>query len=343
MPEFNGQFLDLAMIGAPVAVCTTDGNVVGLSEQAEAILRSVGVASTALPFALPRSLWQCLSGVERGEATKWSPDHDPTIYLGCSAYQLGDGHVMLLMREVSEKHVRLSRVLHRQRLESTGKLVAAIAHDLRAPLSSMVYNTELLAQERSSLGDADRREVVKDIHLACGRLKLTIDGLLDYARLGPQVEVDLALRETLQRVGSFVRPLMRDGNHLLEFEVAPDEAWVRGNPIVIEQVFVNLVVNATEAAGEAARVLIRTAPSHRADMLRVVVTDDGPGIPAPLRDRIFEPFFTTKSKGTGLGLTTSRQALRDLGGDLVLEPSTNGARMVVLLPRGCEKGAGGSL
>ncbi|MEZ4371533.1 MAG: HAMP domain-containing sensor histidine kinase [Polyangiaceae bacterium] len=332
MTDFDGLHLDLAQVGAALAVCDRNGRVVGLSAQAKATFERVGIDSDVVPFSLPHSLWTQLGNLQLGDATEWSPEHDPGTYLGCSPYLLGDSHLLLVMREVSDKRLKLSRALHRQRLESTGKLVAAIAHDLRAPLSSIVYNAELLTQQHT-LEEMELREVVHDIRIACRRLKRTIDGLLDYARLGPQVEIDLSLKETLERVGSFVRPLLRDGKHSLAFTVGPGAEWVRGNPIVIEQVFVNLVVNATEAKGEGAHIEIE-ADSSGGSLVRVCVRDDGPGVPAQLRERIFEPFFTTKSKGTGLGLTTSRQAVRDLRGDLMLEPSDTGTSIVVLLPKG---------
>jgi signal transduction histidine kinase len=66
-------------------------------------------------------------------------------------------------------------------------------------------------------------------------------------------------------------------------------------------------------------------------MVRITVTDDGPGVPEGVRESIFHPFFTTHPEGSGLGLTTAREAAREMGGDLILEPSARGARFVALL------------
>ncbi|MFO0571423.1 MAG: ATP-binding protein [Polyangiaceae bacterium] len=102
---------------------------------------------------------------------------------------------------------------------------------------------------------------------------------------------------------------------------------------MVEQMLVNLVMNAAEASSRPQRIdLVAVPDRERGSIVRVRVTDAGPGVPEELRDRVFEPFFTTKPKGTGIGLTTAREAARDLGGDLVLEDSDRGACFAVLLP-----------
>jgi signal transduction histidine kinase len=249
------------------------------------------------------------------------------------------------MREVSDRRQQLLRSLHRQRLESTGKLVASVAHDLRAPLAGIVHHAELLAQCRSDLTHDEASESMRDIRHACRLLQRTIDGLLDYARIGPQVDINLSLREILSQVASFVRPLLRDGRHEMRWEVRPGAEWVRGNPIVIQQALVNLIVNAVEAKREPCRIAVLAEDSRDASGgVNLFVRDDGPGIPDSVNERVFEAFFTTKARGTGLGLTVSREAMRDLGGDLQVVPSATGACFLMLLPCGetCESSAEGS-
>jgi signal transduction histidine kinase len=103
-------------------------------------------------------------------------------------------------------------------------------------------------------------------------------------------------------------------------------------------ILVNLLVNAAESSKQPIHVLLEAsrepALAPEPGMVRISVTDDGPGVPEALRDSIFHPFFTTHADGSGLGLTTAREAARDMGGDLILEPSAQGARFVALLQGG---------
>ena len=226
--------------------------------------------------------------------------------------------------------------MHQQRLEETGKLVAHIAHELRTPLASIVYNADVLGHRE--LGSA--KGLVDDIQLAAETLRRTIAGLLDYVRLGPPVESTMSLRELWDRVSSLLRPMFRSGDHQLVMSLHEPDLRVIGNPITLEQVFVNLVVNAIEASTHPARIEITSSPvpadrprTWRAkDVVLVSVQDDGPGIPLERRDSIFEAFVTSKANGTGLGLTLAREAAASIGGHLALDPCASGCRFGVVLP-----------
>jgi two-component system sensor histidine kinase FlrB len=337
----------LAAIGAAVVVCEPDGRAAAATPEAVALLRRMGVSLRSYPCPLPESLWALLLSSATGEAVEWVSGAAPDAgCLGCTRYPLGTTHSLLLMRDVSDKRAHLSRLLHRQRLESTGKLVASVAHDLRAPLASILFNAESLAHPDRSLSSEDAERAIQDICVSCERLRQTIDGLLGYARLGPQVILDVSVAETLQRVASFVRPVLREGQHTLKWHVHPDAAWVQGNPLILQQALINLVVNASETQSGLNITIESTVVPRQEREQRLVcisVRDDGPGVPTALQSRVFEAFFTTKRQGTGLGLTTSREALRDLGGDLVLLPSDQGAAFGVLVPEGAPPAAQGGV
>jgi signal transduction histidine kinase len=130
--------------------------------------------------------------------------------------------------------------------------------------------------------------------------------------------------------------MYREKGHELRSQITPPSLTVRGNSILIDQIIVNLLVNAAEASTGPIHVLLECSRAVPSDppRVRVSVADDGPGVPPSLRDSIFHPFFTTHSDGSGLGLTTAREAAREMGGDLVLETSERGARFVALLVAG---------
>jgi signal transduction histidine kinase len=109
---------------------------------------------------------------------------------------------------------------------------------------------------------------------------------------------------------------------------------VQGDSVQLQQVLINLIMNAVEAMRPATeltrKLLIRS--TKNADGVLVQVQDSGPGIEPELADRIFEPFFTTKAEGTGMGLSISRSIIESHGGQLSLEPASQGALFQFALP-----------
>ena len=332
--------LALNAIEAPIALCSRSGQLQAATPVALDLLRRLGVVDRA-PATLPSDLWRLLEHAEAGEAVEWRPPNAQRNLLGCTRYDVSLQGSLLLMREVSGKHLAFSRRLHRQRLESTGRLVASIAHDIRSSVASIVYSADFLSVSGDSLTPESLRETVHEISEASRRLRLTVDGLLDYARLGPSIAIPVSLREVLNRSQGLLRSLYREGSHRLRIELSSDAEWALGNPIGIEQIFVNLLLNAAETTPEPRVVSVTSVASAAPDApesselshVCVRVWDDGPGIPEAERDSVFDPFFTTKPNGTGIGLTSAREAAESLDGRLVLEPVARGACFAVYLRR----------
>jgi two-component system C4-dicarboxylate transport sensor histidine kinase DctB len=105
---------------------------------------------------------------------------------------------------------------------------------------------------------------------------------------------------------------------------------VRARHVQLEQVLVNLLQNAVQACGEGGQIALAIAAEG--DMVRLSVSDDGPGVPAELRETLFQPFVTSKSEGIGLGLAISHDIMRQLGGDLVHDETATGARFTMVMP-----------
>lgn len=311
--------LRLCDVPAPLALCDDRGHVLAASPPAEELLRR----SAADERTLPDGLWAALTAVDPGDAIQWRPA-DGALCLGCTRYRLGDGRVLILMREVSDKQRALALRVHEQRLEATGSLVAAIAHDIRGALSSVLFNADVLVHRGAKMDPGALRPFLLEILGGAERLKQIVDGLLHFARLGPQVAPDTAVDHVLTRALAVVRPRLRDRAVGITVDPAPPGLFVQGNPLHIEQILVNLLHNAIESRPDPIHVRV---DCHRRPDGKVVVRvcDDGPGVAPEVQPRIFEPFFTTKPLSTGLGLSTGREAARQLGGDLVLEPSERGA------------------
>ena len=332
--------LALSAIEAPIAVCSSNGQLEVATPAALSLLRRLGVVDTT-PAPLPEDLWRLLERADVGEAVEWRPPHAKRDLLGLTRYAVSSRGSLLLMQEVSEKHRAFSKRLHRQRLESTGRLVASIAHDIRSSVASIVYSADFLSVSGNSLTPSALKETVQEISDASRRLRLTVDGLLDYARLGPSIAIPVSLRDVFNRSQGLLRALYREGAHRLKVELLPGAEWASGNPITIEQIFVNLLLNAAEASSEPRVVSVSSEASIAPDAppdaelthVCVRVSDDGPGIPESVRDSIFDPFFTTKLNGTGIGLTAAREAAESFDGRLLLEPAEKGACFAVYLRR----------
>jgi len=333
--------LRLDDIGAPLAVLDDSAWVLEATPSAAALIARFQLA-TSLPAQLPPELARELASTPFGVPIIWRPRTELDVVLGCTRYPLGGDRRLLLMREITEQQRALSQRMHQQRLEETGRLAAQMAHDLRSPLSSIVYNVDLL-QTRAGELSASSRELLRETQIAADQIRSTIAGLLDFVRLGPPVNATQSLRETFDRVSSLLRPVFRAGSHELRIELHDDHVRLRGNPLTVEQIFVNLLVNATESSDRPVHVRITSelvaavAPGPRPgravdDMVRIRVVDDGPGIPAELAVTVFDAFVTSKPHGTGLGLTIAREAAQSLGGHVALDAAASGCAMAVVLP-----------
>jgi signal transduction histidine kinase len=331
--------MHLSDLHAPVVVCSADGTVVNATDEARELLGRVH-GSQPSSGQVPGELWEHLQAVPVGEAVDWRPPGNERSVLGCTRYGFGE-HYLLLMKEVSHKHAALSRRMHSQRLEATGRLVASVAHELRNAVASIVYSAELLDLGGMDIPRETLSDTVVEMVAASRQLQSSVNSLLGYARLGPSVNVPVSLREVMTRAQGFLRSVYREGDRHLQVEIPVAADWVQGNTLIVEQIFVNLLLNAAEATSGPLLVRVQSdlavppgalpgTPMH----VRVRVVDNGPGIPQRLRHSVFQPFFSTREQGTGLGLTIASEAAASLGGYLILEPPTvPGTCFAVYLPR----------
>ncbi len=323
--ESNPGLLQLDQVAAPLALCDTTGRLLASTGAARELLARCGADASELP----EGLWRALAAVPCGEAVTWRPEGN--ICLGCTRHAVGTAQILVLMREVSGKQRELSQRMQQQRLEATGSLVAAIAHDIRGALATVIFNADVLATRGVEMDRETLGTFLGEIMGGAERLKEIVDGLLDFARLRAQVQPAIALDPVLQRCAALLRPKFRDRGAELTITHAEPEPRVRGNPLIIEQIVQSLLLNALEAG--AHHICVHSEPQG-GDRVRLRVHDDGPGVAADLHERIFEPFFTTKSASTGLGLATSREAARHIGGDLLIDAAEYGASLSLFLPGG---------
>mgnify|MGYP002400582698 CR=1 FL=1 len=323
--------LDISDVHGPMALCSEDGTLLALNELSRELFATRG-ADVDVPTKLPVDLLRALEFAPVGEAVDWHvPDCDD---LGVTRYAMRGGLFVLLMKELGARDRPLAIRLHRQRLQTTGRMVASVAHDLRTAIASVFLETDALL----ATGRADRSTTSSLLRIrnGCERLRATVDGLLDFAKADHVGRPPTLLSVVIERVADLVGPMLRERDLRMHVSVPDDFSFIIKRPLVVEQIMMNLLVNAVEASHGGGEIVVEARPSQlptkRGPVVDIAVQDDGPGIAPEVRQRIFEAFFTTKRDGTGLGLAASLAAARELDGDLRLVASDAGARFVLSVP-----------
>jgi signal transduction histidine kinase len=247
-------------------------------------------------------------------------------------------------RRAEREAARLRNELaHAGRVSVMGQLASSLAHELAQPLGAMLRNAEAaelyLAAEKPDL--AELRAIVADLKADDERAREVIERMRRFLRRHELNRVPVEPVALVEGVLALVRPDAGRRGVAIELNAGRDLPKVTGDPVHLQQVLLNLIVNALDAmdavpAGERAlRVRLRRAEE---DALEIAVLDTGPGIPPEARDRLFEPFFTTKEQGLGMGLPICRSLVEAHGGTLRDgSPDGRGAAFVVTLP-GREEG-----
>lgn len=217
------------------------------------------------------------------------------------------------------------------KLSSIGLLAAGVAHEVNTPLAVISTYAQMLAKQIS--GDDQKSKLLEKIAKQTFRASEIVNSLLNFSRTSTTdfVEIDLnrIIRETLTLIEHQLRKASIEVQVQLEASLPP----VKGNAGKLQQVFLNLFLNARDAMDRGGILAVRTSPEG--EMARIEIADTGQGIPAENLARIYDPFFTTKAarKGTGLGLSVTYGIVREHGGTIEVDSQPGaGTRFQVELP-----------
>ena len=260
-----------------------------------------------------------------------------TFQAACAIVPLTDEdgrvtHFVQMERDITDEVRLRAQLIHSERLSAVGQLVSGVAHELNNPLQSILGFTELLidSEQRPEL-----RRDLEQVRKEAVRAGKIVRNLLAFVR-----------RSSSERTVSNVNDIVKTTIALRSYEFATAnirlfESYAEGlppvivNPEEIQQVILNLILNAEQAIRGAKRGgMITVTTNDIAGMVTIAIRDDGPGVPAALAGRVFEPFFSTKEvgEGTGLGLSIAMGIAEAHGGSLSLLPTDKGACFCLSLP-----------
>jgi C4-dicarboxylate-specific signal transduction histidine kinase len=237
-------------------------------------------------------------------------------------------------RELREKQ---EQVVQAGKLATLGELTTGVAHELNNPLNNIGLYLGNIG-DQVSMRQFDPERVLAELEKAqrqVGKATEIISHLRTFGRVAVASREVLDLSEVMGRAISLIHEQLRLRQIDVHVSDESADAVILGNPIQIEQAFINLLTNARDAISEAAVKRIWVDISRGGEMLVVRVRDSGEGIPPELEGRIFDPFVTTKDvgHGTGLGLSITYGIIKDHGGEISVENVPPwGAEFTVLLP-----------
>jgi PAS domain S-box-containing protein len=237
-------------------------------------------------------------------------------------------------RRERETHMELA---HANRLATMGQLTASIAHEVNNPIAATLINAETalrwLTGQQPNVERATQalHRIVQDGNRAAG----IIDGIRALIRKAPARREDLRINETIMEVVAVIRGEILKNGVSLQMQLADNLPLIEGDRVQLQQVALNLMVNAVEAMGKSGddrrELLISTQPQP--GCVLVSIRDSGPGLSQADLDRVFDAFYTTKSSGLGMGLSICRSIVEAHGGRLWAAPNVpKGAAFQFTLP-----------
>jgi PAS domain S-box-containing protein len=323
----------------PILVVDDDRRVVDLNPAAARLLAVDHDAALALtiddlvPDAPVDTLWSrfVAEGTMEGETWAVFPDGSRRRLEYVATANVRPGRHMTVVRDLTKQKELEAQLRQAQKMEAVGRLAGGIAHDFNNLLTAITGYSEFLIAGES---EPKLRRYAEEIKKAAGRAAALTGQLLAFSRrqvLQPRV---LDLNAAVSDMDMMLRRLI--GEHVeLVTMLEPGLAPVKADPTQVEQVIVNLAVNARDAMPHGGSVTIETANivTDEGAFVELRLTDTGTGMTESERQQLFDPFFTTKEGGTGLGLATVYGIVEQSGGTIEVESAPGlGSSFRILLP-----------
>jgi two-component system NtrC family sensor kinase len=242
--------------------------------------------------------------------------------------------------EVQKKTAEIVRaqeqLINAEKLASLGRMAAGVAHEINSPLTGIVTFANLMLKRLppENTQDAEDLRVIIDQAERCSKI---VRGLLGFSRKTASEKAHVDINTLIENTLSMVRNQAKFHNIAFDIRLDKSIPMINADPNQIQQVFLNLLINAADAMEEKGKITISSRMVEYDDerFVELEFTDTGPGIPEDIRSKVFEPFFTTKpaGKGTGLGLAVSYGIIKKHEGQILVKSEPGqGASFFIRLP-----------
>jgi len=207
-------------------------------------------------------------------------------------------------------------MMHNDRLMTIGTLTAAVSHEIKNPLNSIMLNSDILAMKCK-----EHRDYTDKILSDAERIKDIIDNTLNFSRFDDEQAItDVNLNSFMADVRLYAdRTILKWTDIPLVMDVQDDLGSIKANPVHLEQIILNLIRNAVDAVEEIESPMLRVCACREDDHVNISVADNGKGIPEQIKEMVFNEFYTTKATGTGIGLYIVKELVHKYKGEIDLD------------------------
>jgi two-component system, NtrC family, sensor kinase len=219
-------------------------------------------------------------------------------------------------RMLKELETRQNTLIESHKLRAVGILTAGVAHEINNPLNNIMLTAHAQLEDFGNIPPEEHREMIEDIIQETERSRNIVRNLLDFTRESKSMIEPLELSPLLESTVKLALNQAKVSRTQILLDVEPRLPNIQGDKQQLQQVFLNLILNALDAAENEGAVCVSATRAPEPGYLRITIQDNGCGIPAEILPSIFDPFFTTKpvGKGTGLGLCVSLGIISKHGG-----------------------------
>ena len=241
-------------------------------------------------------------------------------------------NTILVIRDLTEQKVLEEQILRKERMSAMGELASGVAHEIRNPLNTISTITQQLHK------DFEPKENIEDYKTLSAlvakevkRINQTINSFLRFSKPEKISTEEFKLSELLNHIQSQYRPML--GEKSIDFSIELNwDGIVKWDKNQTQQALMNLIQNSFDSIDNSGKIKIESF-GYGTDKVKLVLTDDGSGIPQHILNKIFNLYFTTKAKGTGIGLSIVQKIIMEHGGTISVESKENlGASFTIILP-----------
>lgn len=243
---------------------------------------------------------------------------------------------LIIFADVTENRKQKSFIHRLENLAALGKLSAAVAHEIRNPITGINVSLDVLRNRLADSMDSESKKLMEGARQEIARLERIVADLLNFARPERGSRARINLGEIIDNLTLLIRNQCERKNIQLEVRKNAAQTWLFGFDGGIKQALLNLVINAIQSMPHGGRLVISLDSTKRPQgiFLQIKITDSGQGIPEDIREKIFDPFFTTRKGGTGLGLAITRNIVDEHGGEIsFVSGRGSGTCFTVILPK----------